>query len=131
MATSLDDIVRTILQRTPADEDPKDSMVLVGTLTLAYLAFPTWQLQNAGDFERLAEQAGKIWCLLTDVTKTQAYREGMREARQSYRGISADLNLQAELRGLLNDLLESGELQSVQKAVQNRVYERMMLGLRY
>lgn len=131
MATSLDHIVRTILQRTPSDEDPKDSMVLIGTLTLAYLAFPRWQLQDALDFERLAEQAAKIWCLLTDVTKTQAYRDGMREARQSYRGISRSPSLQAELRGLLNNLLESGELQSIRQAVQNQIYERMMIGIAF
>ena len=129
MATSIDNTVRTILKRTPANENPNDSMVLVGTLTLAYLAFPRWQLDDAVAFERAAELAGTIWCLLTDVTKTHAYIDGMRRARRSYEGISTNLNLQLALRQQLHDLLVDGELQSIEQAVRNKVYDRMGSGL--
>jgi hypothetical protein len=128
MVAASADTIRTILQRTPPDEDPNDVMVMVGTLTLAYLAYPRWRLHDATDFEQLTQMAGKIWCLLTDVTKTHAYSDGMRIARRSYRGVSREMFLQRQLQERLHRLIEEGELQTVRQAVDHQIYLSIAAG---
>lgn len=70
------------------------------------------------------ENIGKIFCPLYDNVKQENkdYTSKMLDIRLSFRGISSSSEKQTQLRGIINKLASENMLDSIQTAIDNKIY---------
>jgi hypothetical protein len=114
------------LQRGEEREDPDDALQLSLGMAMA--------IQLNGKARRILEDAldlaGRILCPLFDYAKPAEYRVQMREMRLQYRGIARDADLQREWFERNLPLAGDGVLESVQSAVEARIWRGLERGVR-
>lgn len=127
----IEELLGQIVANKDESEFESDLITLcwLGALNIVRFEFKDIQkkiylVDPSGDvaFRECIERMGKILCPLADDVKHDEYKSRMSIIRHQYRGISFSYNLQSEYFSKIEHLAEEGLLESVQIAVDKRIW---------
>ncbi len=129
-----DELIQEIISGTVEGESPADVLYLCTSMATArfshYLEeFHSYgsagSFQHARVFERILRSSSEILCPVFMVVKPAEFVAGMIEMRRKYRGVASDPDLQAKFGLRVKALIEEGQLQSLEQAIKDEIWERL------